>query len=256
MSNIEIIKHKKLDLETPVFLCDGSLNKELERYQMLSNLNGFKMTMLIGRPASGKTSLLISWLTTKKVFKKMYHKVVVVMPSSSRNSMKKNPFKKHLPERLFEELDLSTITTIYNNLLESSEAKETTLLLLDDIGASLKNNEIQKLLRKIIYNKRHLKCHIIMLLQSCLSCPREVRKMCDSVVIFKPSKIEAEVMMNELFEYTKEDTLNIIKYAFTKPHDYLMLNITNQKMYKDYNEIILKNNNLVYDIDSDDSESD
>ena len=154
---------------------------------------------------------------------------------------------------MFDELDYPTLSTIYDNLLESSEKKESSMLILDDVGSAIKNNDIQKLLRKIIYNRRHLRVQIIMLLQSYLSVARELRKLVNNVVMFKPSKVESECLFDELFEYTKQDTLAIIKYAFTNAHDYVFLNVDNQKMYKDYNEIILKNNNLVYDIDSDDS---
>jgi KaiC/GvpD/RAD55 family RecA-like ATPase len=250
MSHIEIIKHKKLPLDIPIFTCDGSINDTLNLYPMLSNLNGFKFTCLIGKPGMGKTSVLISFLTSKKVFKKVFHRVVIIMPTSSRNSMKKNPFKKHLPERMHDELDLSTLNKIYDDLLESSEAKETTLLVMDDVGAALKNNDIQKLLRKIIYNRRHLKVHIIMLVQSYLSVPRELRKLVNNVIMFKPSKVESEILLNELFEYSKNDTLSLIKYAYTKPHDYIMLNVDNQKIYKDYNELIIKNNLSNYNNDS------
>ena len=162
---IELKENKKLNLDIPTFTCDSSpLGEHLNQYEMLSHLNSYSFTAIIGRPGSGKTSLVISFLTgkgDKKVFRKVFNHVLIVMPSSSRNSMKKNPFKNHPDEKMFEELNYDTIETIYNNLLESSENKQKTLLILDDVGASLKNNEIQKILRKIIYNRRHLKVHII-----------------------------------------------------------------------------------------------
>ena len=75
-------------------------------------------------------------------------------------------------------------------LLSSSEEKETSLLILDDVGAVLKNVEIGKKLRQIIYMRRHLKCHIVILLQSFLSIPKEVRKVITNYFMFKPSKAE------------------------------------------------------------------
>jgi hypothetical protein len=54
---------------------------------------------------------------------------------------------------------------------------ESSLLSLDDVGASFKNNTIQTLLRKLIYNRRHLKTHIIILLQSFMSNPKEIRNL-------------------------------------------------------------------------------
>ena len=247
--SIEIKKNKKLVLPVTQFNCDGSLNDNLEKYDMLANLNGFKFTILVGKPASGKTSVLTSWMKTKgkkKIFRKVFDHVLVVMPSSSRNSMKDNVFKNHPEDKMFDELDHPTTTTISNMLLDASAEKETTLLILDDVGASLKNNDIQKQLRKILYNRRHLKVHVIMLVQSFLSIPREIRKLVNNVIIFKPSKVEFITLFDELFETPKDDAMALMRYAFQKPHDFLFLNVDNQRIYQDYDELILhtENNNL------------
>ena len=247
--SIEIKKNKKLVLPVTQFNCDGSINDNLDKYDMLANLNGFKFTILVGKPGSGKTSLLTSWLKTKgkkKIFRKVFDHVIVVMPSSSRNSMKDNVFKNHPGDKMFDELDHSTTSSISNMLLDASAEKETTLLILDDVGASLKNNDIQKQLRKILYNRRHLKVHVIMLVQSFLSIPREIRKLANNVIIWKPSKVEFITLFDELFETEKDDAMALMRFAFKEPHDYLFLNVDNQNIYQDYDELILhtENNNL------------
>ena len=66
------------------------------------------------------------------------------MPRSSRESMKKNIFKKHHEDKMFDSLSLETINTIYNRLEESKSEKQTTLLILDDVGASLKIMKYKK----------------------------------------------------------------------------------------------------------------
>ena len=70
--------------------------------------------------------------------------------------MKNNIFKKHTDDKMFDELDSATINTIHAKLLHSSTENESTLLILDDVGAMLKRSEIQETFRKIIYNRRHL----------------------------------------------------------------------------------------------------
>ena len=86
-------------------------------------------------------------------------------------------------------------------------------MILDDVGAVLQNVDIGKKLRQIIYNRRHLKCHIVILLQSYLSIPKEVRKLITNCFMFKPSKVEFENFCNELFETKKDMALEIIKVA-------------------------------------------
>lgn len=242
---ISIKKNKALKLDIPHFICDNNpIGEHLNKYDMLKHLNAYSTTCIIGKPGSGKTSLLVSFLNGKgknKVFRKCFDHILLVMPSSSRNSMKDNIFEDHPEEKMYEELSYTNINEIYDKLLTSTELKENTLLILDDIGASLKNNDIQNKLRTIIFNRRHLKVHIVMLLQSFLSCPREIRKLFTNIFIFKPAKVEFENLFNELFETAKDQTMDIMRLVYDKPHQYLMLNIEHQKLYKGFDEIIIHN---------------
>lgn len=231
-----------MDLKIPEFNCDKNpLGEHLNKYEMLSHFNCFGFTGIIGRPGSGKTSLLVSFLTgrgDKKVFRKVFDHILLVMPTSSRNSMKNNPFETHNPDKMYEDLDFETINNIYDRLKTSSEENEKTLLILDDCGASLKNIEIQKLFRKIIYNRRHLKVHVFVLLQSYLSVPKEIRKIFTNIIMFKPSKVEFLNLFDELFETKKDLAIDIMNLTYDKAHEYLFLNIETQKMYKNFDEII------------------
>ena len=179
MSSIELkINKNKIDLQIPEFICDGNLNPNLIKYEMLNHMNNYCFTSVVGRPGSGKTSWVVGLLTGKKkeknhVFRKVFNNILLVMPSVSRESMKKNIFKNHDEDKMYDELDYENINDIHNKLVESTKNNESTLLIMDDIGASLKNNEIQKKLREIIYNRRHLKVQIIILIQSLLSTPLE-----------------------------------------------------------------------------------
>jgi len=78
-----------------------------------------------------------------------------------------------------------------------------------------------------------------MFMQSFLSCPKEIRKLLNNVFLFKPSKVEFENLFDELFEIDKDLAMDIMRYAYQEPHDYLMLNIDNQRMFKKFDEIII-----------------
>jgi ABC-type multidrug transport system ATPase subunit len=122
---------------------------------MLNNLNGYYFTGILGRPGSGKTSFLVSLLAGKekdKVFRKVFDNLYLMMPSSSRHSMKKYIFKNHDEGKMYDELTLSNLTEIYDKLEKSTLDDESSSLILDDVGASLKINAIQTLFRKLIYN--------------------------------------------------------------------------------------------------------
>jgi len=66
---ISLKKNKGLNLKVPEFTCDGNLADHLNKYDMLKNFNGYYFTGFIGRPGSGKTSLLVSMLTGRKKIK-------------------------------------------------------------------------------------------------------------------------------------------------------------------------------------------
>ena len=136
---------------------------------------------------------------------------------------------------------MESINDIYTKLQNYSAENENTLLILDDEGASLKDNTIQKVLKTIIYNRRHLKCKIVMLIQSYKPSPLDIRKLVTNIFMFKPSKMEFETLFHELFEQYKDLTIEIMKLVFTEPHKYLMLNVDSQKIYNGFDEIIINN---------------
>ncbi len=240
--SIEIKKNKALKLDIPEFVCDGCLGEHLKKYDMLNHLNAYTFDIYCGKPGSGKTSLMVSFLSGKKdkrIYRKVFNHVFLVMPQTSIQSMKKNIFKNHEPSKMFNELDLETINTIYQNLENASTEGENSILIMDDIGANLKNNEIQKIFRKIVYNRRHLKVKVVILVQSFLSLPKEIRKLLNNIFMFKPSKVEFENLFDELFETNKDLAIDIMNIGYEKPHDYLMLNVDTQKIYKGFDEIVI-----------------
>jgi len=243
---ITLKKNKALKLSIPLFSCDDNpLGEHLNEYDMLAHLNCFGFTCLLGKPGSGKTSIVISWLTGKgknKVFRKIFDNIILCMPESSRNSLKKNIFENHDPTKMFEELTIDSINNIYNMLLKNSKEKEKTLLILDDVGASLKRNDIQTILKKIIFNRRHLKVHIIVMLQSFTTAPLVIRKLYTNVIMFKPSKKEFETLFEELFETKKDNAIEIMNFVYDRPHQYLFLNVDSQRMYKNFDEVIVNKN--------------
>ena len=40
----------------------------------------------------------------------------------------------------------------------------------------------------------------------------------------------------------KEYALEIMQYAFKEPHDYIMLNVDSQRIFKKFDELIIENN--------------
>ena len=66
---LTIKKNSKINLDIPSFLCDSGINPRLNDYPMLKHLNSFCFNLIIGKPGSGKTSLIISFIQNKHILK-------------------------------------------------------------------------------------------------------------------------------------------------------------------------------------------
>ena len=109
-------------------------------------------------------------------------------------------------------------------------------MLYDDITSQLKNNDIQNLLKKMSYNRRHLKLVQIFLIQSWVAVPLTIRKLFSNLVVFKPAKLEWEKVVEETIEQEKDIALGLLD-LYKKPHDYLFINITTQKIFLNQDEV-------------------
>lgn len=165
------------------------------------------------------------------------------MPANSIASLKKNPFKVLPSENIYNELTDKSIQEIYNKIDGYSEKDEKTLLFIDDMTADLKRSKfIQETLKKLIYNRRHLKCNLIITAQSFTNIPLDIRKNIQNLILFKPSKKEMELVFEELFETKKEIFQDIMRMAYDEKHNFLFLNIPSQRLFKNFDELIISEN--------------
>ena len=216
-------------------LCDTKLHPKLDNYELTSFLNNHSTTLFTGRPKSGKTSLLYSFLKSKEIFKGTFDKIFLMQPAQSRASMKDPLFDKIPDDQKYNELTIDNLNDIEENLSEHNN-----VILMDDCTAYLKDSSIKKKLKELVYNRRHKHLSIIFLVQSYLSIEKDIRKLFSNLFIFKCSKNEMETIWEELVEYPKEYILPIMKMVFDKPYQYLFLNTDSQRMFKNFDELIIE----------------
>lgn len=229
-----------IQLNLPEFNCDSSpLGKDFE--YPISLMNKYHFTLFCGRSGSGKTSMMVSLITTKGLFRKRFENIILVMPHSSRQSLKKNIFDKNLDEdNIYDELDEDVLDDIMEKIYENREENEKTLLILDDVATRLKKNKyLETMLMKLVYNKRHLKLCIWCAVQTFSSLPLNCRKNINFAFLYKPSKKEFINLFEELFEMKKEKSMELMK-LYDKPYIYIFMDVYQQKFFKklDYEIII------------------
>ena len=66
---ITIKKYKSPNLPKCQFLCDTKIHPKLDKYEIMKFLNCHSTNLLIGKPRSGKTSLLYSLFKSKRLLK-------------------------------------------------------------------------------------------------------------------------------------------------------------------------------------------
>ncbi len=240
---ITIKKNKNIKLNIPSFTCDyNAVGEHLENHDLTKYLNCYGFLCVIGRPASGKTSMTIAMITQKKpqIYKKTHHHILLFMPENSINSLKKNPFEKLNPSNIYYELTNSTILDAYEKIDGWSKDKEKTLLYIDDMTADLKKSKfIIDFLKQLIYNRRHLKLNIVMTAQVYPNIPLDVRKCITNLILFKPPKMELLKVFEELIESKKDRFEDILRLVYDEPHNFLFLNVLSQRMFKNFDEIIM-----------------
>ena len=104
----------------------------------------------------------------------------------------------------------------------------------------LKNKETLKLLKELIFNRRHLHTSIYFLVQSWFSVPKDIRKLFSNIFVFKVSKQELENIFEEIVEKDKGLIPEITKLVFDEPYSYLFINTESQRLFRKFDELIIE----------------
>jgi hypothetical protein len=241
------LENSNYNLEKITFHVDKMFNEKIK--EPFENSSFFYI--IVGRPGSGKTSLLINMLNDKTIYRKVFSQILVCMPKSSRQSLKNNIFDVLPSDQLFDELDESILHKIKQNKEIFEEEKEmrqekgkTTkcrhqLLILDDITAHLKNRDNEKMLIELATNRRHYNLSIILLVQFLRSIPRPIRFFGTSIIFFKPSNnLDTGILKEEYITLTKDTFERLMNFVFEDSHDFLIINKNKNTYYKKLQKIL------------------
>ena len=225
---------------------DPNLSKELPNY------NGF-CWVIVGSSGSGKTTLLYSLMKGKKKknirhgYNKVFDKIYVVSPTIGNNSIKNDPFSNLPEDQIFRELTMDGLEEIQKNLEENRDEDLNSILILDDVGSELKKSKaIEKKLISIIQNRRHLYTSIFILLQKFRDSPTGIRNNMSHFISFRPKNmVERDSIINELFNFNKEESNKLMEYVFDDKHDFLYVDLSLKNsgqymFYKNFNLLEIK----------------
>eukprot|EP00873_Tetraselmis_striata_P012345 jgi/Tetstr1/432609/TSEL_021978.t1 len=206
---MHIDKRSKIVMKPPKFKCDVKIHPQIQ--SPLPD-KSFFMT-LIGSAGSGKTSLMVNMLRSPQMYFQAFKHVHLVKPPHSLASLDVKIFKKH--DKTYPDLDWATLDKIHEKTREAADEEEFSLLVIDDMAAALKDSEIQRLMKLLIYNRRHLRLSIIMLVQSFNTIPLPVRKTISNFAMLKfKNKREYEAIFKELIFLDPHTADNLMRFVF------------------------------------------
>ena len=218
----------------------------------ISKRNGM-VYILTGSGGSGKTNLLLNLFKNRHCYKGKFHNIFYFCPQSSFLSVVNHPFEKH--DKVYHELTADALMGIYEQLNDLKEGKNKTdddddddepeieynCIILDDFANDLKNKDIIKMLNMMVIKARHLRCAFIFTLQSYYYMAKIIRKQATYITIFKPKNVaEWQSIAHELLNLNKDDGLTLYNYVYNSDYNHLDLDTVQNKVYKNFHELILK----------------
>jgi hypothetical protein len=152
--------------------------------------------------------------------------------------MKDKLFDNLPDEKKYEELTYDNLLNVMNTI-KNEKTEYNNCILIDDMTAYLKDKEVLKLFKELIWNRRHFRTSIYFLTQSWYSIPKELRRVFSSLFIFKTSIEEFQNIADELFEIKKDIIPDLRKFVYDKPYEFLFVNVDTQRYFKGWDEIQL-----------------
>lgn len=162
------------------------------------------------------------------------------MPKYSRGSMKKCVFDCLPEDQIYNDLNIDTLTDVYNKIETNTEEGLLSLIILDDVQDNFKG-DCEKLLLKIINNRRHLRTSIMIIAQSYIKMSRDVRKVLTNHFLFNLSKEEYDDIHSERIYMDKKKWETILKqYRKTNNNkgNFLFLDPEKVKCFINWDEVI------------------
>lgn len=220
--------------------CDTKLAEHLDKYDLTKFLNQHSMNLLIGKPRSGKTSLLYSFFKSKKLLKGVYSTIYIFQPKHSRTSMSDNIFDTLPEDQQFEELSYDALKEVSDRVKADAELGFTSCIIFDDMTAYLKNKDTLQLFKELCFNRRHLHLSMYFCVQTWYSVLKDMRRLWTNIFVFKTSKDELENIFQEVVEQDKDMVLPISKLVFNQPFKYLFINTDSGRLFDGFNELIIE----------------
>jgi len=195
--------------------------------------------MIVGAKRSGKSSLILSLLSSPKLYKGYFGNIFMISPSVSDSKMRPLIQELQKEDKFYTELTEANIQKILDTIKAEQDAikmKEKklkkklppvyNLLILDDVMSDMPRSFKKNKITSLFMNARHYCLSTMIVSQVYKGIPASVRKQTDMIYTFPVVKKEKEAIMEdwdvpeEVFDCAFEDesdhpflTVNVVSKA-------------------------------------------
>lgn len=232
-------ENKSPSLNRPIFSVDNELHSKLNNFDLTKNMNRSNFTLFCSRPGGGKTSMIISFLNSPQLYKKVYHNIFLFMGKNSRDSIRGTFFDTQIsPECIYDDLTKDTLMEVYEKVKTEAEEGYNSLIIFDDIQSKLKVPDIAKQLQHMSANRRHIRLSMWLANQNYNALPKQIRSLLTDMFIFNVSKQELNKINEEQLEIPDKTFQKITAMCFKEPHSFMYIHTNLAKIYNNWNEIL------------------
>lgn len=247
------------NLKLPEMNCDICLAKKLDKFELTQCLNRTFSCGVIGRPGSGKTSLIESFLRTPALFNKVFSKIYVFIPKTSLSSIKDSVFSDLPEDQIYTQLNAENIAELKRNAEESSKKKKFTLAVFDDVQQYLKVNGTERMFTELVVNRRHLRLCLFVVAQTYKKIPRACRMCLSDFFLFNVSKEDLKVVHSEVVDVDEHQWVQILNLYKEKrkedTHLFLYIHCPARRIFCGFDEVLIDDDESQFN-SSDESDGD
>jgi hypothetical protein len=217
-----------------------SRNSPIDKNQGIDFYDKYEQATLVsGPPSSGKTSLIIHQLTSRKgILRGIFDKIYIFSPSLST-------IQKSIelpPDQLISSFDVEKLEQILMEQkarTDNGEHDYQVCLIFDDLMADVVREGMSSSFMKLILNRSHYHIDIIVIVQTYNSVPLMIRKAFSNVIQFKTNNLrELENINSEIVGMKQQDWNYLVKQTMVDKHDFLLFN--NSNIYRNFNRLIIE----------------
>jgi len=205
---------------------------------ILKNTKGASIA-IIGKKRTGKTSLWLSLLSEKKLYRGHFTNIFLISPSGGDPKLKELIEELSKEDKYFKDLTETNIQKIldiitYEQQMKKAKEKKIgkklpemyNLLILDDVISDIGKSFKSKIC-KLFLNQRHYNLSTILISQAYPLIPLGIRKNFDIMHIFPMANIkEKEAIQND---YDIPDEIFELCYEDESDHPFLTVNVCGSK---------------------------